>query len=578
MTDTKSTDLKNPELYTKYYPEGVKWDSKLETSPLHKILEHTAQKFPGQDAFNFLGKTFSWKKLNDEAVYLAGALQKMGVGKGSKIGICLPNCPFYISAYFGIARTGATIVNYNPLYADEEIRSQIEDSETDMLITADLSLVYDKIEKRFRDTNLKNIIVCKFPDALPFPKNILFKLFKSGDLAKVNKNDNRVLWFHDLVAKQTKPEEVDINTEEDAALFQYTGGTTGSPKGVMLTHANITANISQADAWLSGVESGQEKMLGVIPFFHVFAMTAVMNLSVYKGFEIFATPRFELEDTLKLINKHKPTIFPAVPAIYSAINNRDDLDKYDLSSLKYCISGGAPLPVEVKKQFENKTGCYLVEGYGLTESSPIVCVNPPGGKNPEGSIGLPLPGTLVKITDKEDPEKELGLDEAGELCVKGPQVMKGYWGQEEATRDTLVDGWLHTGDVAKVDEDGFVYIVDRLKDMIITNGYNVYPRHVEEAIYQHPDVEECIVAGVPDSHAGEIVKAWIKLKKDKKMSVSELKSFLEDKISKIKQPRKIEFRDDPLPKTMIGKLSRKDILEEEKHKNQDGKQNIRNTE
>ena len=295
-------------------------------------------------------------------------------------------------------------------------------------------------------------------------------------------------------------------------------------------------------------------------------MTAVLNLSVKNGFEIIATPRFELKDTLELIDKHKPQFFVAVPAIYTAINNYSKLENYDLSSLSYCISGGAPLPVEVKKKFEKTTGCYMVEGYGLTESSPVVCINPPGGKNPAASIGLPLPGTLIKIVDKDDGTTELGLNEPGELCVKGPQVMKGYWNKPEETDKVLKDGWLHTGDVAEVDEEGFVYIVDRIKDLIITNGYNVYPRHVEEAIYAHDAIDECIVAGIPDDKRGEIVKAWIRLKDGQSLSKEELNKFLEDHLSKIERPRQIEFRDEPLPKTMIGKLSRKDIVEEEKEK------------
>jgi long-chain acyl-CoA synthetase len=319
--------------------------------------------------------------------------------------------------------------------------------------------------------------------------------------------------------------------------------------------------------WLNNVVLGQEKMLGVLPFFHVFAMTTVMNFSVRNALEIVALPRFELEATLKLINKKKPHYFPAVPAIYNAINNHKKLAKFDLSSLKSCISGGAPLPVEVKKNFEKKSGCVVVEGYGLTESSPVVCANPLVGLNKAGSIGLPFPGTTVELLNPDDKKTPMALGERGELCVRGPQVMKGYWNKEAETADVLKDGGrLHTGDVAIMDQDGYLFIVDRIKDMIITNGYNVYPRNVEEAIYQHEAVEECIVAGLPDDNRGEIVKAWIKLKEGESLDVDKLKEFLAPRISPMEMPRQVEFRDKPLPKTMIGKLSRKDILLEEKAK------------
>jgi long-chain acyl-CoA synthetase len=334
----------------------------------------------------------------------------------------------------------------------------------------------------------------------------------------------------------------------------------------MLTHQNVVANTEQCCLWLTGVNKGQDKMLGVLPFFHVFAMTTVMNFSVRNGLEIVALPRFELEATLKLIHKKKPQYFPAVPAIYNAVNNYKKLSNYNLRSLRSCISGGAPLPVEVKKNFEKNTGCIVIEGYGLTESSPVVSANPCQGVNKAGSIGLPFPNTVVEIINPDDKKTPMPLGERGELCVRGPQVMKGYWNKEAETKDILKDGMLYTGDVAIMDNDGYIFIVDRLKDMIITNGYNVYPRNVEEAIYQHDSVEECIVAGLPDQSRGEIVKAWIKLKSGEKLDAETLKTFLSSRISPMEMPRQIEFRDKPLPKTMIGKLSRKDILAEEKAK------------
>jgi long-chain acyl-CoA synthetase len=366
-----------------------------------------------------------------------------------------------------------------------------------------------------------------------------------------------------MIDNSGEPDTPVIDPDADLAVLQYTGGTTGLPKGAMLTHSNLTCNVEQCLHWFVDAKPGQEKMLGVIPFFHVFAMTAVMNLSVRAGFEIVALPRFEMLDTLKLIHKHRPSYFPAVPAIYNAIVNSPHVAKYDLTSLKACVSGGAPLPVEVKKRFEEVTSCVVVEGYGLTETSPVACVNPLKGENRPGSIGLPLPATDIAILDKEDKQTPVEQGEPGELCITGPQVMKGYWRREEETAEVLREGRMHTGDVAEMDAEGYIYIVDRIKDMIITNGYNVYPRHVEEAIYLHPAVEECIVAGLPDDKRGERVKAWVKPTAGARLEAERLKGFLEDKISPIEMPREIEIRDEPLPKTLIGKLSRKDIVEQE---------------
>jgi long-chain acyl-CoA synthetase len=420
----------------------------------------------------------------------------------------------------------------------------------------------DKVEGLGRSSRLKKLVVCSFPASLPLIKRVLFNIFKRGDLA-APAYGGRVMRFNDLTANGGKPAPVAIDMHKDVAVLQYTGGTTGEPKAAMLTHRNISSNVQQARMWFSAAKDGQESTLGVIPFFHVFAMTAVMNLSVMAGFKIIATPRFELKDTLKIINKQKPSFFPAVPAIYNAINNTDHAG--NLSSLKFCVSGGAPLPLEVKQAFEKKTGGRLVEGYGLTESSPIACVNPVEGLNKPRSIGLPMPGTVVQIRDPET-HQPLPQGERGELCIQGPQVMKGYWKNEEATKKTLTEGFLRTGDIATMDDEGYFFIVDRLKDMIITNGYKVYPGNVEKVIYANPKVEECIVAGIPDANRGEIVKAWVKPKNGQTITADEIREFVKDKLSPMEVPRQVEIRDQPLPKTMIGKLSRKDILAEEAQK------------
>lgn len=557
-----STAEISPALYQRSYPDGLRWDANIPDYPLFDMLETTAAQYGDRPGFDFLGYKLTWGDIHEAALRLARSLQDRGIGPGRKVGIFLPNCPYFVIAYYAIARTGATIVNYNPLYSEKELMHQINDSCTDTMITCDLDMLYGKMRKMFGSTCLEKLIVAKFTDILPFPKNILFPILKKKDMANVEP-DGTVEWYHNLINHDKSPHDVDIDTINHVALLQYTGGTTGTPKGAMLTHRNIVANTEQCCLWLTGARRGEDKMLGVLPFFHVFAMTTVMNFSVRNALEIVALPRFELEATLKLIHKKQPNFFPAVPAIYNAINNHKKLSKYNLRSLTACISGGAPLPVEVKKKFEANTGCVVIEGYGLTEAAPVVSANPVVGLNKAGAIGLPFPGTTVEIIDPDDKKTRKGIGERGELCVRGPQVMKGYWNKPEETDKVLQNGLLYTGDVALIDADGYIFIVDRIKDMIITNGYNVYPRNIEEAIYLHDAVEEVIVAGLPDQNRGEVVKAWIKLKQGENLTIEQMKNFLTDKLSAMEMPRHIEFRDKPLPKTMIGKLSRKDILAEE---------------
>ncbi len=555
------------------YPKAVAWDSDIPSYSVSEMLVRTVQKYGEKPAFDFLGTRYSWQEISDLVDAFAVSLQKTGFKTGQKVGLFLPNTPYFLIAYYAVLKIGGVIVNFNPLYAEDELVHQIEDSETDIMITCDLVMLVEKVDKMLHATRLNHIILCSFADILSFPKNVLFKMFKGKEIAAVQMT-RRITWFHEMVeeAQASGLNVVDavIDPVEDVAVLQYTGGTTGVPKGAMLTHQNVVANAHQASMWLSAARGGEkaERVLGVLPFFHVFAMTAVMNLSVVNGMEIVALPRFDLKQTLALIQKKKPHIMPAVPAIFSAINNYKKLHKYDLSSLQNCISGGAPLPVEVKAQFEEKTGSVVVEGYGLTESSPVLCCNPVEGDNKPGSIGMPFPQTIVEIIDPEDKVSVMPVGERGELCARGPQVMKGYWKNELASADVLRDVGdgqrrLYTGDIAVMDADGYLFIVDRIKDLIITNGYNVYPRNIEEAIYKHPAVEECIVAGIPDKQRGEIVKAWIKVKEGRELTVEDLKAFLKEKISPMEIPKRVEFRDEELPKTLIGKLSRKDVLEQE---------------
>lgn len=549
------------------YPDGMRWDAPVRTYPVFDMLARTAEKYGNRPAVDFLGTKYTWSDIHTQALKLAKGLQEQGVGKGTKVGLFMPNCPYFLITFYALMKIGATAVNYNPLYAEEGLAKQIEDSETDFMVTVDLELTHSKMVKMLSGTRLSKLIICSFVDILPFPKNLLFKYIKCKELAKIPA-DKRHLRYDALTANDGNPEPVAINIHDDVAVLQYTGGTTGEPKGAMLTHSNITANTEQAGILLHMTRKGEDKMVGILPFFHVFAMTAVMNISVLKGWEIIMLPRFDLDQTLKLVHKHRPQIMPAVPAIFNAINNHKKLAGFDLTSLEYCISGGAPLPGEVKEKFESKTGAKIFEGYGLTEAAPILSCSVPGAENKAGTIGPPFPQTVIQIVDPDDKKTLKGPGERGELCAIGPQVMKGYWNRPDATDETLRktdDGKLrlHTGDIAIMDDDGFFFIVDRIKDMIITNGYNVYPRNVEEAIYKHPSVEECIVAGLPDTNRGEIVKAWIKRKEGRELTVEDLKAFLEDKLSPMEIPKRVEFREEPLPKTLIGKLSRKDIVEEE---------------
>lgn len=554
------SDDKHPWLKT--YPDNVEWDSTIPDRTMLNVMADTVRDYGDRPAMTFMDKTQSWAEIGNASDRFAKGLQSIGIKKGDKIGLFLPNCPYFLIAYYGILKAGATVVNYNPLYARRELRHQIEDSHTDLMVTLDLTLLYDKAKDMVADTRLKRLIICKFTDILAFPKNILFPVFKAKEQASIP-NEDHIIHYDDLLDNNGQYDAPAIDAQNDVAVLQYTGGTTGVPKGAMLTHRNIFANTYQSTLWFPGLESGKLRKLGVLPFFHVFAMTTVMNFSVMKAMEIITMPRFELKDTLKLINKYQPHSFPAVPAIYNGINNAKNLEKYNLSSLRYCISGGAPLPVEVKKTFEKLTGCVVVEGYGLSESSPVAVANPVTGENRAGSIGLPVPGTIVEIINHEDKTTPMPIGKRGELCIRGPQVMKGYWNKEQATAETLIDGRLHTGDIAIMDEDGYISIVDRIKDMIITNGYNVYPRNIEEVIYLRKEVEECIVAGLPDEQRGEIVKAWIKLKDGQHLSEKKLRKFLKENLSPMEVPKKIEYRTQPLPKTMIGKLSRKDIVAEE---------------
>ena len=549
------------------YPKGVDWNQKLTPAPLYQLLDDAVAKFGSRPCTNFLGKVLTYREIAAMVDRAAAGLQKLGVKKGTKVGLFMPNCPTFIVYYFATLKAGGTVVNYNPLYTLEELTFQVKDSETELMVTLDLKLLFDKVEGLMKAGTLKRAIVASFPALLPGAKSVLYKLFKGKDLAHPTKSPVAANIIADVDVRKNdgKYQKQAVDPLNDIAVLQYTGGTTGTPKGAMLTHANVNTNCQQGAAWATNLVPGKERVLAALPFFHVFAMTAVMNFAVANGAEIVIMPRFVLDDAMKLIDKNKPTVMPGVPTMFIAMLNHPKLASFDLSSLKFCLSGGAPLPVDVKQKFEKLTGCKLVEGYGLSEASPSVTCNPLDGPVKEGSIGQPLPGTIVSLRDLADPTKEAPQGEKGEICIKGPQVMKGYWKKPEETANQFAGDYLRTGDVGIMDEEGFIFIVDRIKDLIICSGYNVYPRRIEEAIYEHPAVEEVTVIGINDGYRGEAPKAFIKLRAGAKATEDDIRRHLEPKISKIEMPAEIEFRD-AMPKTMIGKLSKKELKAEEEQR------------
>ncbi|HEY0524763.1 MAG TPA: long-chain fatty acid--CoA ligase [Stellaceae bacterium] len=543
------------------YPSAARWDVSFPPERVDRLLDETVERFPDRPCVEFLGKRYSYREIGDYVARAAAGLQARGVTKGTRVGLFMPNCPYSVIAYYAILKTGGIVVSFNPLYAEAELRHQIRDSGVEIMMTLDLAALHGPLLKMLDgSTPLKTVVCCSMADALPFPKNRLFGLLRRRERAAVP-NDGRHVAFATLTENDGKVAPVEIDPLRDVAVLQYTGGTTGTPKGAMLTHDNLSVNARQCRAWFPTLAPGGERVVAVLPFFHVFGMSVVMNFGVAIGAELILLPRFELKQLLETINARKPTVFAGVPTIFNAINTHADASRYDLSSIKRCFSGGAPLPVEVKAKFERNTGCILVEGYGLTETAPVVTSNPPEGLNKPGSIGVPFPGTVIEIVALDGSDRVLPPGERGEVCVRGPQVMAGYWRKPEETAKVLRNGRLHTGDVGYMDEDGYVFLVDRIKDVILCSGYNVYPRQVEEAIYQHPSVAECLVVGMPDAYRGQTVKAYIVRRAGMALDQQELIAFLKDKLSAIEMPKIVEFRE-TLPKTAIGKLSRKALLDE----------------
>lgn len=545
------------------YPDGIVWNTQIDTRPVHEQVLAACARNPSAIALDFLGHTTTFGDLAKKIIAFAGALQhQFGVKKGSRVALMLPNTPFYPIAYYGVLRAGGTVVNCNPLYTVHELSHITANAGADLMITLDLQQIYEKAEKLVQAGHVKALVVCHFPDALPLVKKILFSVVKRKDLARLGASPvaDRVTRFQDMIARNETPDAVVIDPMHDIAVQQYTGGTTGIPKGALLSHANIAANMSQIDKWGCGLFYPPTKVVAVLPFFHIFAMTVCMNVPLCNGTQVVMLPRFELKALLNLFARTGANVLPAVPTLLNAIARAENVTSAQLASLQVAISGGAALSDEVRAAFGTKSKAILAEGYGLTEASPVVCCAALRVPSKPLSIGLPLPGTDIRFVDI-DSGKQVGIGENGELQVKGPQVMAGYYNNKEATRDAFMDGWLRTGDVGHMDDDGYVFLVDRIKDLIICSGFNVYPRVIEEALMTHDAVEETNVIGVPDEYRGEAPVAFVKLKAGHTIGEEALKKFLSERLNKIEMPKEIIFKD-ALPKTLIGKLSKKELREE----------------
>lgn len=547
------------------YPKEVAHSIELPEKPVQQFLTEAYKEVPEKIAVHFMGKELTYREVYESALKFANYLRSIGVEKGDRVAIMLPNCPQAVIAYYGVLYAGGIVVQTNPLYTERELQYQMADSGAKVILVMDI--LYPRTMKIINETQLENVIVTGIKDYLPFPKNLVYPFIQKkqyGFSVKVEHSGMNHLFTEIMKTSPSTEIAIDFDFENDLALLQYTGGTTGYPKGVMLTHKNLIANTAMCDAWMYKCKKGEESILGILPFFHVYGMTTVLVLSVMQQGKMVLLPKFDVEQALKTIDKLKPTLFPGAPTMYIGILNHPDLQKYDLSSIKACLSGSAPLPLEVQEKFEALTGGRLVEGYGLTETSPVTHANPIWTNRINGSIGLPWPNTDATILRSGDVES-LPPGEIGEIAVKGPQVMKGYWNRPEETAMTFSDGWFLTGDLGYMDENGYFYVVDRKKDMIIAGGFNIYPREVEEVLYEHDAIQECVVAGIPDPYRGETVKAYIVLKEGKSVTDKELNEFCRKNLAAYKVPRYYEFRTE-LPKTAVGKILRRTLVEEEKQK------------
>ncbi len=536
--------------WVKVYGKYAEPETNIFEGSLSDFFRESVERHADKIALTFYGTEFPFPRLEALAEKMAASLAASGVGKGDRVALMLPNCPQYVISFFAVVRLGAIVTQLNPMYVEREIEHILKDSEAETIVVyADM---YSRVQAVLPETNIKNVIVVDFK---PEP----------GDLDEGHHS------FGDFMAIDADPAPtVEINPAEDVAALQYTGGTTGVSKGAMLTHRNLTANVQQAlDLFIDdeGAFSNNQTVMGILPMFHIFGLTCVMLFGIRQGLNQVLLPKFDPAEVMGVVNEHRPVMFSGVPTMYMALNaSGEDLLQYGFGNVRTYNSGGAALPVNLKRSFEEKTGRPLYEGYGLSEASPVTHFNPPFvGVGREGSMGIPVPSTDAKIINVEDGESEMPVGESGELVIQGPQVMKGYWNMPDETAGTLKDGWLYTGDVATMDEEGYFYIVDRKKDMIVASGYNVYPREIEEILFEHPEVSEAVAVGIPDEYRGETVKAFIVRKPDSGVTEEEILAFCKERLAPYKTPKFVEFREE-LPKSTVGKLLRRVLADEEKEK------------
>jgi long-chain acyl-CoA synthetase len=557
-----------------HYEPGVPQTIEYPRIPLHQMLENSARTYPDQLAIRLIlryygpiavGGVLTYRQLTDQVNRFAAALASLGVRRGDRVALMLPNLPQFVIGFYGALKLGAVVVNTNPVYTAREIEHQFSDSGAETAIL--LSPYYARLSEVQHRTQVKRVVITDVPDyvATPFQAMVRRALRKEGLMMDVSVGPGVYRFRPLLDAHPEAPPQTEVKPE-DPALLQYTGGTTGVPKGASLTHYNLAVNTVQLRRWMTTLEEGKERMMAAIPFFHVYGMTVAMSLGIYLGAELVVVPSPRpIEGVMRAIDRERATVFPGVPTMYVGIINHPQVGKYDLRAVKACVSGAAPLPADVQVRFGEITGGRLVEGYGLTEASPVTHCNPIYGLRKPGSIGVPVPDVEAKVMDYEKlVEQPVGSE--GELWVRGPQVMKSYWNKPDETALVITeDGWLRTGDIARMDEEGYFYVVDRLKDIIIASGFNIVPREVEEVLYEHPKVLEAVVAGVPDPYRGETVKAYIVLKSGETATPEEIKEFCSQRLAPFKVPKQVEFRLE-LPKTLIGKFLRRVLVEEEKRK------------
>jgi long-chain acyl-CoA synthetase len=546
------------------YRHPLPWTSDYPPLSMPALFDDAAARGGQKPLIDFLGRHYSYAETLDGANRVAAGLAALGYGKGDRIGLFLPNVPHYLAAYYGILKLGATVVNFSPLYTVAELAHQVADSGTRLLFTLSAKALLPTALKVLDQSELERLVVGSVAGALPTGKSILYRWFKQSEVA-AKPNDPRIMAFSRLIHNRGRFTKPDIAPETDIALIQYTGGTTGTPKGAMLTHQNLSANARQVNA-IDPYPGQEDRILGVLPLFHVFANTCVLNRTVVNGGCIVMLPRFNAQQALEAVSRAKITAIPGVPTMYQALLDHPTLGKTDFSKLRVCISGGAPLPAELKAKFEAATGATLIEGYGLSESSGVVSANPYEAAGKPGTIGQPLPATEVRLVDKENPLHPAPAGEPGEIVIAGPQIMKGYWNRPDADEGVFVTDaegrrWLRTGDVGQIDADGFVAIVDRLKDMIAVGGFKVFPSQIEDVLYKHPAVKEALVIGVPDPYRGEQPRAYVTLNDGAKADGAELRDWLNPQLGKHERVDDVVVRL-TMPKTMIGKLSRKDLIAE----------------